>query len=268
MTAKRIVLVTGATGGIGAALVAALMDDGHAVFATGRDPVVLEALRQRYISDSDRLIILPADLTQATDMREVIDLAGTWRGGIDVLINNAGSSLFGNFEGQSPAEISQLIALNLTAPMVLTQALLPTLRRQSSAHLINVGSVFGAIGYPGYAAYCASKFGLRGMTESLRRELADTKIQVHLVAPRATRTAMNNSDVEALNRELGNRTDSPEQVAKIIVQQFTKPSANKVIGFPEGLFARLNALIPSIVDRALHHKLPTIRRYAKQRSHS
>jgi short-subunit dehydrogenase len=268
MTPVSTVLVTGATGGIGAAVVGALLEAGHAVLATGRDAAALEKLRQRYPSDQARLSTFPADLANADDLQAVVAHARDWCGGVDVLINNAGCSLFGQLESQSPEAVSRVVELNLIVPMVLTQALLPTLRRHFRAHVINVGSVFGAIGYAGNVAYCASKFGLRGMTEALRRELADTNIQVHLVAPRATRTTMNQGAVDALNLELGNQTDSPEQVAEIIVRRLETGSGNRVIGLPERFFARLNAVFPSIVDRALHKQLPVIQRHAKSRSHS
>lgn len=93
--------------------------------------------------------------------------------------------------------------------MLLTHALLPLLQRAPEAAVVNVGSAFGALGHPGFTAYCASKFGLRGFTEALARELADGKIRVLYLAPRVTATAMNDSRVEALNTALGHVVDPP-----------------------------------------------------------
>ena len=96
--------------------------------------------------------------------------------------------------------------------MLLCQGLLPLLRNRPEAAIVNIGSTFGSIGHPGFATYCASKFGLRGFTETLRRELADTEVQVYYVAPRATRTDMNSAAVVQLNEELGNAMDPPDVV--------------------------------------------------------
>ena len=79
---------------------------------------------------------------------------------------------------------------------------------------MNVGSIMGYLGYPGHAAYCASKFALRGFSEALRRELADSPVRVLYLAPRATRTAMNGAGICALNAELGVAMDEPAAVAK------------------------------------------------------
>ena len=97
--------------------------------------------------------------------------------------------------------------------MQLTRALLPTLRAQPMGAILNIGSVFGSLGYPGYTAYSATKFALRGFTEALRRELADTRIGVHYFAPRATKTGINASAVDRMNAELKVAMDPPAQVA-------------------------------------------------------
>jgi short-subunit dehydrogenase len=97
------------------------------------------------------------------------------------------------------AAIERLFAINAVAPVQLTRALLPTLRSQPGSAILNIGSVFGSLGYPGFTAYSATKFALRGFTEALRRELADSKVGVHYFAPRATRTGMNASAVDRMN---------------------------------------------------------------------
>ena len=131
-----------------------------------------------------------------------------------------------------------------------------------SALLLFVGSTFGAIGYPGFAPYSASKFGLRGFAEALRRELADTGIRVLHVAPRATRTAMNADAVVAMNAALGVAMDSPQHVAAQIVQALRDETPECALGWPEKFFAHLNRLLPGVVDRALRKQLPTVKRFA------
>jgi short-subunit dehydrogenase len=121
----------------------------------------------------------------------------------------------------------------------------------------------GYLGYPGHAAYCASKFALRGFSEALRRELADGPVRVTYFAPRATRTAMNGRAVAELNAELGIAMDDPAQVADALVALLRRPAAERLLGMPESLFARLNQVVPGLVDRALRRQLPLIRKHAK-----
>jgi short-subunit dehydrogenase len=147
--------------------------------------------------------------------------------------------------------------------MQLTRRLLPLLLAQPAARIVNVGSIFGYLGYPGHAAYCASKFALRGFSEALRRELADGPVQVTYFAPRATRTAMNGAAMCALNAELGVVMDPPESVAGALVALLEKPASERPLGMPERLFAWLNQVTPRLVDRALLRQLPVIRRYAR-----
>jgi short-subunit dehydrogenase len=124
-----------------------------------------------------------------------------------------------------------------------------------------VGSTFGSIGYPGYSAYCATKFGLRGFTEALRRELADSLVQVMYFAPRATATAMNPESVTQLNRALGNAMDPPDQVAAQLIAAMKRDQRRCFLGWPEKLLVAINGVLPRLVDRAMLKQLPVIRRF-------
>ncbi len=163
--------------------------------------------------DGTRVGTVVADLASAADRLRLVACASTWNGGIDVLINNAGVSHFGLYGDAAPESIEQTLAVNLLAPMLLVHALLPTLAKCPQAAIVNIGSVFGAIGYPGNATYSATKFGLRGFSEALRRELTGGTVRVLHVAPRTTRTTINSRAVDSLNDELGVAADAPETVA-------------------------------------------------------
>jgi short-subunit dehydrogenase len=147
--------------------------------------------------------------------------------------------------------------------MQLTRRMLPWLRQAQTALVVNVGSTFGSIGYPGFTAYCASKFAIRGFSEALRRELADSRIKVLYVAPRATRTAMNAAPVIAMNDELNVAMDQPREVAAQIIGAIRREREELYLGWPEKLFVKLNGLLPRIVDQALRRQLPTIQRFAR-----
>ena len=146
--------------------------------------------------------------------------------------------------------------------VALTLRLLPVLKQQGQSYLVNVGSVYGSIGFPSQALYCASKFGLKGFTESLFRELSGSGTNVMYFAPRATETSINAGEASALNDALGTAVDSPEWVAGERVKQIEKQQPRKTLGWPERFFVKMNAVFPSIVDSALVKQLPIIKLYA------
>lgn len=255
-------LVTGGGSGIGAAIVRRLVDEGARVLITGRDLSKLQTIA----SEAPQQIgILVADLTINSDRQRVAEYARHWdHVGIDTLINNAGTSGAAFLEDSNSAEINALLQTNLVAPICLTQALLAHLKSLPQAHIVNIGSVFGYIGYPSQTVYSASKFGLRGFSEALHRELAGTRISVQHIAPRATRTPLNSNAMDELNRQLGNQVDDPDRVAQVVVAGLSTRRTNRVIGWPEALFARVNAVLPSLVDGALVKQLPVIRRFIQR----
>lgn len=254
----RTAVLTGASGGIGAAMAQALSDAGVRLLLVGRRAPALQALVAQLGAQHQALV---ADVATSAGRATVHHACAALPQGLDLLINNAGISEFGAFDTQPQALVEEQITTNLLAPMLLTQALLPALRRAPRGLIVNVGSALGSLGYPGYAAYAASKFGLRGFSEALRRELADSAVGVLYLAPRATATAINSERVMALNSALGNATDAPDVVAQALLRQLRTERPTLGVGRPERLFARLNALLPRLIDRAIRRQLPTIRRF-------
>ena len=254
---QRIV-ITGATGGLGMALASLLDSQNNELVLVGRDEIALRALNESLGSKHQ---ILVADLASSLELDGLVDQL--FKQKIDVLINNAGLNEFGEFADLPPAMIEQMFQVNAIAPMKLTQALLPNLLR-NKATVLNIGSVFGYVGFPFYATYSATKFALRGFTEALFREYKDQGLRVLFVAPRAIATSMNDARTEAMNKELGNTADSPVAVALQIVQALHAGQTRKVIGFPEKLFARINGLLPNIVDKAILKQVAVMRKFAKK----
>ena len=205
------VVVTGASGGIGSAIAAELHRRGAALLLVGRDAAGLAWQAASLGGEGGRVTWVEADIGTAAGRATVAERARS--AGCNVLVNNAGLGEFALVDEQTDAVLEQMFDVNVLAPMQLTRALLPHLRALDDAAVMNVGSVFGSLGYPGFAAYSATKFALRGFTEALRRELADTRVRVHYLAPRSTRTGMNASAVARMNAELGVTMDPPELVA-------------------------------------------------------
>ncbi|EKF73844.1 short chain dehydrogenase [Alcanivorax hongdengensis A-11-3] len=248
-------LLLGASGGIGRAVLDGLLESGARVLVAGRQP---QRLTGQY--REARLVPVTLDLESpqlGAALRELVANEGL----PDGVIHCAGINHFQAVDANHDASLDAMLNVNLRSAMVLARELTPAMRRRGSGTLVFVGSTFGSIGFPGYSAYCATKFGLRGFVEALRRELADSPLVIRYVAPRATRTAMNDASVNAMNDDLGNHMDSPGVVASAILRAIEGRRASVYLGWPERLFVRLNALLPWLVDKALRKQLPVIQRY-------
>lgn len=258
----KIVLLTGATGGIGQAIARRLATEGAILILVGRSASTLQTLARELDLQANDGFVLEADISQHQGREKIRTALLALPQPLDLLINCAGISLFGLLPQNSADAIAQVINTNVTASILVTRLVLPLLHPKHG-RILNVGSSFGGLGYPGFAVYCASKFALRGFSEALRRELGDSDIQVAYLAPRATNTAINSSAVTAMNKALGNGMDEPELVAQVAVKMLL---ANKMrdrnIGWPERLFLRINSLFPRVIDTALNKQLPIIRRFA------
>jgi short-subunit dehydrogenase len=246
-------ILTGASGGIGRAIAVAVAPLCEALLLVGRDALRLAESAAAAGSVARPLV---ADLSTPQG-RDSVCLPG-----MNLLINNAGTGDFSWLERQDDATLERILETNALVPMQLTRRLLPELARRPEAWVVNVGSIMGYLGYPGQAAYCASKFALRGFSEALRRELADGPVRVLHLAPRATRTAMNGAGICALNAALGVTMDEPAMVARELLALLRRPARERLLGMPERLFARINQLLPGLVDRALRRQLSTIRNHA------
>jgi short-subunit dehydrogenase len=260
MRLDRIVgVLTGATGGIGRPLAHRLAAAGMRLILSARDSERIDMLAAELPAGAV-IDTLAGDLAHCDVRKRLTHLARDLDA--QVLVNLCGANRFGLLTRQSSLDVETLVATNLVAPIQLTKALLPHLQQRDEAMIVNIGSTFGAIGFPGYAVYCATKFGLRGFSEALARELSDGPVRVVYVAPRATNTAMNSFAATRLNAALGNAVDAPQRVAERIVAAMRNDSPRTGIGWRERCFARLNQLAPSLVDAAIARQLVTIRSFA------
>lgn len=246
----KIILITGAGGGIGGAVARAFAAQGARLLLLGRkaQPMMEFVAQLRAEGIEARLLLADLLISDPVDVaRQAIKVYGS----LDGIVNCAGVQHFGSGADESATATAETFAINTVAPIQLIQALLPHLQNRPHAHIVNVGSIFGSIGFPCFATYSASKFALRGYSEALRRELAGGPVRVHYVAPRFTRTPFNGEAVTRMSEALGMNQDSPEDVARQIVAAVARDAADTYLGWPEKLFVRLNAILPRLVDRAL-----------------
>lgn len=258
MFKNKTVLLTGASGGIGSAFANALSNVGATMILVGRNTQRLQTLSENIGAQHH---IVTADISMKSGRNHVISFCEQYENNIDFVINNAGISDFSTLENTCADDVDAIINTNLTSQILLCQGLLPLLLRQEQARIVNIGSTFGSIGFPGFSVYCASKFGLRGFSEALGRELMDSSVSVSYFAPRATKTTINNDIVVKMNNELGTKMDEPSLVAEELMIFLQSNNRRAYIGWPEKLFVRINALFPSIVDKSIFKQLPIIKRY-------
>lgn len=256
---KRI-LLTGAAGGIGALLAEALSQRGARVALVDRNAEALESIRKGLGGKAEAI---PADLLDTPRLGEVVERACRALGGLDLLINVAGLLSFRPLDEEDPAVLERIIRLNLTTPLLLTREALPHLR-EGGGRVVNIGSTFGAIGFAWFAAYSASKFGLRGLSEALRRELNGTGVGVTYIAPRAVRTKLNTGAIYRMAEAVGMNMDEPEWVVERIIAAIERDAEEVHLGFPEKLFARINALLPRLVDMALRKQNRLMEPFARE----
>lgn len=264
---RRHILITGASGGIGAALARQFSVERAQLLLHGRNAEALKALAdQCHELGSPRALICSADLSTLQGRQQLVSCVKQEFPQLDTLVNNAGISCFQLFEQQSPDAIEQLINTNISAPILLTRALINKLLQApgETPLILNIGSAFGAIGFPGYSTYCASKGALRLFSEALAREYADTRLQVQYLAPRATRTAINSEQASAMTAATGGHIDSPEAVARAAVKLMRSGRAQAAIGWPEKLLVRLNGLRPELISQVLSKQLGKIKGFANQ----
>ena len=175
--------ITGASSGIGAALARGLAKQGARVILSGRNIAALEAVA----NECGETLILPFETTDYAAIPAAVakawDWASTASGGIDLLVNNAGISQRSLAQDTDFSVYEKIIAVDLLAPIALTQALLPQMTARGSGRIANISSIAGKVGVPMRTAYCAAKFGLAGYGDALRAEVGHLGLQVHNIFP-------------------------------------------------------------------------------------
>ena len=210
----KTALVTGATGGLGAAIARAFHKAGATVAISGRQVDKLEALKAEL---GERIVVTPCDLADRAQVQKLIDDAIKALGGrLDILVNNAGLTKDNLFMVMKDEQWDDVIAVNLTSTFMLCRAASRAMLRNKTGfgRIINIASVSGVFGNPGQGNYAASKAGMIGMTKSLAREVANRGITANCIAPGFIKTAM----TDALNEK------QAEEISKMIpAQRFGLP---------------------------------------------
>ncbi len=255
---KRVVL-TGAAGGMGTVLARLMSEKGARLALVDANGEAVEKLA----AELSGAIAVAGDLATRQGCEAIARETGEKLGGVDLLINLAGIMSFAAFEDEDDERIELLMHINLIAPMLMSRALLPGMLAQNAGRIVNVGSMFGSIGFAYFAAYSASKFGLRGFSQALRRELADTGVGVTYVSPRAVKTPINTGPIMRMGAATKMNMDDPDVIAGKILAAIEAEKNEAYFGFPESLFARINGILPGVVDGGTADQNRIAREFAK-----
>jgi len=191
--AGKTALITGASGGIGAAVATALHGAGATIGVSGTRVAVLEELKAAL--GGDRVHCVPCNLSSAEDVEKLVPSAETAMGGLDILVNNAGITRDGLAMRMKDEDWQAVLDVNLTSSFRLARAAMKLMMKKRWGRIVSITSVVGVTGNPGQANYVASKAGLIGLSKSLAQELASRSVTVNCVAPGFIATPM----TEALN---------------------------------------------------------------------
>ena len=224
-------LVTGASGGIGAAIARVLHDAGAAVALSGTRVEPLDALAGEL---GERAHVVPCNLSDQAAVAELPKQAAEVMGAVDILVNNAGITRDNLFMRMSDAEWDDVIQVNLRSAMVLSRAVMRGMMKARWGRIVNVSSIVGTTGNPGQANYAASKAGLVGMSKSLAYEVASRGITVNCVAPGFITTAMTDKLTEdqksaILSQVPAGRMGEPGEIAAAVLY-LASPEAAYVTG--------------------------------------
>jgi short-subunit dehydrogenase len=262
-----VAVVTGAASGIGAALARGLAAKSCDLALADRDVAGLAtsaaAARERGVKVSEHVL----DVADAKAIATLPDQVLAQHGRINVLINNAGVALGGTFAQTDLADFEWLMNINFYGVVRMTHAFLPFLQREQAAQIVNISSIFGIIAPPGQTAYCASKFGVRGFSESLRHELLDSSIGVTVVHPGgvATNIAENARNPKGLNSdEVEQRrararqmlTLNPDIAAATIIDGIERRADRVLIGSDAKRVALIQRLFPVRYWRIIRRAAP------------
>ncbi|WP_449400650.1 oxidoreductase [Chryseobacterium wanjuense] len=243
---KKVWFITGSSKGLGKSLVEAVLAKGDYVVATARNPQQLNELAEKY---PEQLLTLELDVQNKEQIYATVEEAINHFGKIDVLVNNAGFGVTGAAEAFTNEQVRSQLEVNLYAPIEVTRAVLPYMRKEKAGHILQISSIGGRVGNAGLSIYQAAKFGLAGFSESLSKEVAPLGIKVTCIEPGGFRTEWAGSsmsfakDIEGYETTVGGVKEhltsgkfipmgDPAKAAKVMTEivEYENPPLHLVLG--------------------------------------
>lgn len=250
---NALVLITGASGGFGRQMTAQFLQCGCNLIVSDRDEGSLHTLKAEFSAQADRIRgAIPADLSTRSGCQDLFDGVEALGLSPDILVNNAGIAFGGRFDHVPQERWEELMQINLLAPMRLCAMFMPQMIARRSGHIVNIASLAGWVGSPGMSAYCASKFGLHGFSESLAAELEECNVRVSGVYPCFSRTPILDSEQFGY----AERRKVPEEMisepADVVAAIIKGVKRNRLHIFPDKMARRIHYLkrfFPGLLPR-------------------
>ncbi|CAM3652374.1 MULTISPECIES: SDR family oxidoreductase [Sphingobacterium] len=256
---KKVVLITGTNSGFGWLTANSLASLGYTVYGTMRDTNGKNADRAKALARVENVTVLDVSLTDEKSVKNAIETIVAKEGTIDILINNAGVTMFGITESASPSDVNKVFDVNVIAPWRLMKLALPFMRKQGEGLIINISSGYGRFSSPFFGVYSASKFALEGLSESSHYELRPLGVDVAIIQPGGFPTEMSQkiqygSDASVID-EYKPLAEFPEKMFAAMGQMFDtiKPNPQevadaviKLVSLPQGQRPLRTVVDPSI----------------------
>ena len=258
MTESPVILVTGASSGIGAATARLFGQKGYRVVLAARRLDRLQALAEEIRATGGQAIPVAADLTQEGDIRNLVQASLENYGQIDILLNNAGFGRLNWLDNMDPQkDIAAQVQINILAVIWTAQAVLPHMIERRSGHIINMGSMASWVASPTYTIYSASKFALRGFSEALRREVGIYNVKVSVIYPGGVATEF--GEHVGYQRKTGITTPkglklTAEQVAEAVWKVSQRPRRAVMLPGIMLLSAWANYFFPGLLDHVMENR--------------
>jgi short-subunit dehydrogenase len=251
--AGQVVIVTGASSGIGRETALHFARERARLVLAARRQQRLQILAEEIQALGAEVLSLPTDVAQEDQVATLVEGAFERFGRVDILVNNAGVGLVALVEETSPEDMEIILRVNFLGAFYGIRAALPIMRRQGSGHIINISSIAGKRGLPLSGAYCASKFALIGLSESLRLELRGSGINVSVICPVGTATEFFDVAKDPGGRKPGPKppVQTSSDVARAIIRCARSPRPEVMVYPPARLLVVLNALFPRLADRVI-----------------
>lgn len=246
---KKVILITGTNSGFGWLTANSVASLGHKVYATMRDTNGKNAVKAKALSEVDNITVLDVNLNDEDSIKNAFETVISKEGTIDVLVNNAGVTMFGIAESATSTDLQRVFDVNLIAPWRFMKLALPFMRKQSEGLIVNVSSGYGRFSSPFFAIYSASKFALEGLSEGIHYELRPLGIDITMIQPGGFPTEMSQkiqsgSDVEvveeykaiaqypdkmfhAMEQMFENFKPNPQDVADAVVNLINLPKGQR-----------------------------------------
>lgn len=270
MTKIKTAFITGAASGIGRAIARQLADEGAAVFITDINAEALADVEQELKAKQVNVHAVSLDVSDKDAVFAAVADAEAKLGGLDAIFNNAGISFSDLVESMGYDDFERVMNIDFWGVVHGTKAALPSMLKRGSGHIVNVSSIFGIIGVPSQAAYCAAKHAVKGFNESLFYELKDTGVQVHSVHPGGVDTGIikNGKHISGASGEIDakeleerfaeNARSTPEQAAETILNGVKRGKYRILVGGDARFVDRLQRWLPNLWRRIFPRLMPDL----------